>query len=159
MKIKWISVVVVLAFFSSSSALAYQRNEATGRDRHLAKAKQEKAEECSGEQCPGEAEPEAVPEARPAPQTGGGVERRGRGVMIGGYVLAAAGSAAALAGSTLSAVSSSKRTTGIIIASSGAALGIAGGLMIMLGGHMGLALAPTADPDRGAYGMALAANF
>ncbi len=89
----------------------------------------------------------------------GGGDGGGRsGAVIGGYVLIAVGGMAAIAGSTIIAATD-KNVLGASIAAGGAAMGLAGSLMIMLGSRSGYAVGPAVDPSSGSYGLALAKRF
>jgi hypothetical protein len=87
-------------------------------------------------------------------------ESGGSGVETMGYVFIAMGGAAAITGSTL-AIATDKRLAGAIVGGAGAALGLAGSLMIMLGSshHSYYGVSPTIDPLHQTYGLTLAANF
>jgi hypothetical protein len=82
----------------------------------------------------------------------------GQGVVTAGYVFLGVGGLAAIAGSTIIAMGN-HNTMGVVVGGSGAAVSLAGTLMILLGGQGGYALAPVIDPGRKSYGMTLAANF
>ncbi len=86
-------------------------------------------------------------------------ERKGEGMITAGYVLLAAGSAAAIAGGTL-ITATNKDLTGAIISAGGAVMGLAGSMLIIFGSRSGgYAVAPSVDPARGTYGLAMAGNF
>lgn len=80
------------------------------------------------------------------------------GTMIGGYVLLALGGVTAIAGSAIVAATD-HRTLGISLASGGAAMSLAGTLMITLGSRSGYSMGPTVDPKHGTYGLQLAKKF
>lgn len=82
----------------------------------------------------------------------------GHGLMTMGYVFIALGGAAAIAGTTI-VTATDKRLAGAIVGGSGAALGLAGTLMIIFGEHGGYALAPAIDPTHRSYGLAMAGKF
>ena len=88
-------------------------------------------------------------------ESGGG---SGRGLMMAGYVCLALGGAAAIAGTTI-VTATDKRLAGAIVGASGAALGLAGTLMIVFGGESGYGLGPSVDPSHGTYGLAMAGKF
>lgn len=86
-------------------------------------------------------------------------ERKGEGMITAGYVLLAAGSAAAIAGGTL-ITATNKDLTGAIISAGGAVMGLAGSMLIIFGSRSGgYAVAPSVDPARGTYGLAMSGNF
>lgn len=124
------AVACIIAMFCASPVFSYQRDVRSNQNEQ------------------DESGPSPVPEER-----GGG-----RGLMIAGYTMIGLGGAAAIAGSAL-AMTNSKRTAGIIVGSSGAAIGLAGSIMLLFSAHDGYAIAPQIDPIKNQYGLAFAANF
>jgi hypothetical protein len=146
MKKSLISLVCIVAVLSATPAFAYKRD--TGG-----------VQTASGE---GSAQQAPTTQAPPAPWEQDSHDDSGSsggGMVTAGYVFLIVGGMAAIAGSTMIAASDNHRTSSAIIAGSGAALSLAGSLMIMLGGNSGYALAPSVDPSTKSFGVALAANF
>ena len=137
---KIMAIVCISAIFFASPAFAYKRDV----------PQKEGAEETTTE----EYKPEQAPQ--PVFKTTSG----GNGVETFAYVLIGLGGAAAITGSTF-AVATNKRLTGAIIGASGAALGLTGSLMLLLGSSHGgyYGLSPEVDPTHGTYGLAFAGNF
>lgn len=125
------AVVCLFTMFCASPALSYQREARSNQDTQE------------------EARPEPIPEER----------NRGYGLMIAGYTMIGLGGAAAIAGSAIATASSSRRLTGVIVGSSGAAIGLAGSLMLLFSSHEKYSITPQIDPIKNQYGLAFAANF
>jgi len=85
-------------------------------------------------------------------------KRPGSKLITTGYIFIGVGSAAAIVGSTM-ITATDKDITGAIISGSGAMLALAGSMMVLFGSHEGYAFGPMINPKRGAYGIAVAANF
>lgn len=98
-------------------------------------------------------------EARPAPADRG--EETGQGMSsshIWGYVLLTVGGMAAIAGSTMIAATD-EDVIGACVSGGGAAMALAGTLLITFGSHGGYAAGPSIDPKSGTYGVVLARRF
>lgn len=101
-----------------------------------------------------EGAPQQQPEEYKYESGGGG----GRGLLTMGYVCIALGGAAAIAGTTI-VTASDKHLTGAIVGGAGAALGLAGTLMIVFGEQSSYGVGPTVNPSHGTYGLAMAGKF
>jgi len=146
MKFKLAAVICMFTMLVSQTAMAYSRGSQGYSP----------AEQGDVETSP---EPEEEPyrdipeESEEAPQMPGM-----SGTAIMGYVLLAIGGMGAIAGSTI-ITASDKNTLGAIILGGGAALSLAGTLMITLGGHSGYAVGPAVDPKTNTYGVVVAKRF
>ncbi|MFA5811777.1 MAG: hypothetical protein WC956_05545 [bacterium] len=141
---KLISLICISMIFLASPAFAYKRD--TGPE------PQGGQQEGSTQQAPAQ-------QSQASGDDYGYESGKGRGLVIAGYVLLVAGGMAAIAGSTIAAASDNHRTLGAIVGGSGAAVSLAGTLMVVFGGSSGYALGPVIDPKHETYGLALAANF
>ncbi|MFA4974163.1 MAG: hypothetical protein WC683_16255 [bacterium] len=90
------------------------------------------------------------------------IEKEGGGGMGGmaimGYALITVGSMAAIAGSTILAATD-KNLLGASISGGGAAMALAGTLMVTLGSRGSYAAGPAIDPATGTYGVMVAKRF
>jgi len=139
---KLMAIICLLTMLLSSTAFAYKRDVPSN--------------EPSEEEAPAQEYRQQQAPQQPYQYE----ESGGRGVETMGYVFVALGGVAAITGSTLIAATD-KNLAGAIVAGTGAALGLTGSLMIMLGAghHSYYGVSPTIDPSHNTYGLALAANF
>jgi hypothetical protein len=145
MKFKLAAVICIFTMFISQAAMAYSRgSQGYG---HI----QEEGVEAEPE--PDDKPYRDIPEeSEEAPTPGMS------GMAITGYVFLVLGGLGAIAGSTM-ITASNKDTLGAIILGGGAALSLAGTLMITLGGHSGYAVGPAVDPKSNTYGVVVAKRF
>jgi hypothetical protein len=146
MKIKLAAIICIFTMLVSQTAIAYSRStQGYGSV---------EAEDVEAEPVPEEEPYRDIPvESEEAPEVPGM-----GGTAIMGYVFLSLGGMGAIAGSTI-ITASDKNTLGAIILGSGAALSLAGTLMIMLGGHGGYAVGPVVDPKSNTYGVVVAKRF
>lgn len=148
MKIKLAAVICMLTMLITQTAVAYSRG---AQGYGSTQAEEEDVEIVADtEEEPYRDIPEESEEAPEMPGMSG--------TAIMGYVLLAIGGMGAIAGSTI-ITASDKNTLGAIILGSGAALSLAGTLMITLGGHSGYAVGPAVDPKSNTYGVVVAKRF
>jgi len=151
MKNKAAAALCIFSILFPSSAFAYSRGS-----QGYGEIQAEETEVETGAQAETEAEemPSGeIQETEEPPEVPGM-----SGTVIGGYVLITVGGLAAIAGSTI-ITASNKDTLGAIVLGSGAAMGLAGSLMIMLGSRSGYAVGPAVDPASGTYGVVVAKRF
>lgn len=152
MKMKLTALVTLFSMLAAPAALAYDRTESGYRS---AEAEEEETP------LPRDFEDKSIEEIERdiyrRQHEEGEVHGPG-GTIIGGYVLLALGGVTAIAGSTIIAATD-HNVLGVSLAGGGAALSLAGTLMITLGSHGGYAVGPSVDPKRGAYGVVLAKKF
>ena len=147
MKIKIAAIICIFTMFVSSTAMAYSRGT---QGYGSTQAEEEEVEIVTDtDDKPYRDIPEESEEA-PTPGMSG--------MAITGYVFLVMGGLGAIAGSTM-ITASDKNTLGAIILGSGAALSLAGTLMITLGGHSGYAVGPAVDPKSNTYGVVVAKRF
>ena len=148
MKFKLAAIICIFTMLFSSTAMAYSRgSQGYG---HTQEEGVEVEVEPEAEDKPYREIPE---ESEEAPKGPGMV-----GMAITGYVFLVLGGLGAIAGSTM-ITASDKNTLGAIILGSGAAMSLAGTLMITLGGHSGYAVGPALDPKSNTYGVVVAKKF
>ena len=145
MKIKFAAVICIFTMFVSSTAMAYSRgSQGYGPIQEEGVEAEPEAEDKPYRDIPVESEEAPTP----------GMS----GMAITGYVFLVLGGLGAIAGSTM-ITASDKNTLGAIILGGGAALSLAGTLMITLGGHSGYAVGPAVDPKSNTYGVVVAKRF
>ncbi len=146
MKFKIAAVICIFTMLASSTAMAYSRDsQGYGRTQEEGVEVEPEADDKPYRDIPVESEE--------APEVPGM-----SGTAITGYVFLVLGGLGAIAGSTMM-TASDKNTLGAIILGSGAALSLAGTLMITLGGHSGYAVGPAVDPGSNTYGIVVAKSF
>jgi hypothetical protein len=152
MKMKLAAGICIVSLCATSTALAYDRST-----NGYSSAQAETQDGASSTNFEGKSVEEIEKEIYSQERSGGGGGGPG-GTMIGGYVLLALGGVTAIAGSAILAATD-HRVLGISLASGGAAMSLAGTLMITLGSHSGYSMGPSVDPKHGTYGVVLAKKF
>ncbi len=143
-----LAVTCVLTMLITSTAYAYKKDTyKSSNSSDILDIMEEQPE--APEDTPGEKEGESDEEDYP----NGGPS----GMMIGGYVLIALGGMAAIAGSTI-LMTTDKNLLGASISAGGAAVGLAGSMMLIFGSRS-VAVGPTIDPKTGTYGVMVAKRF
>jgi hypothetical protein len=152
MKFKLAAFVCIITMLVTQTAMAYSRSS-QGYGSTQAGTEEEAEEVEIVSDTDDESYRDIPEESEEAPEMPGM-----SGTAIMGYVFLALGGMGAIAGSTI-ITASDKNTLGAIILGGGAALSLAGTLMITLGGHRGYAVGPAIDPKTNTYGVVVAKRF
>ena len=153
------AVICLMSILVPSSSFAYSRSSQGYSNVDSQEAEWQTTEgskERSAEEAQRELEGKSEHQPPRAPE--GELESRMSTTAILGYVMITVGGLAAIGGSTILATTS-KRTLGASIAAGGAAVGLAGSMMLMFGQRRTYGVSPAIDPESGTYGVVLAKRF